>query len=331
MNVKAAAPVAPASPNNRRPTGTDPHSQPGNTAPPTPAASTATAGRRGSQRANRSGETNTAISPLTTTPSARNGIAWTKTPQNTVPAVENAALPETALRSIVADMAHASRMPTSSSIDPTRIRRTKLSAATKPLCQRAGTDPNLRRVGIPRGPRSPAASASAVRRRIRHRPVWSGRPPRRPFSWPPCRRTPDFRRPDPRPPGAPPRAPVRVDLDIHVHVLVAVPTLLRAPAPSRPRRLPRRRGGRQRGGVRLRRLLFGAGAGAGTHPRAGSDTGRPYHIRGEKCRPSRGRGRRWRWRTRRGGGAGRRGRGRLRRHRGRGRYGDGRCGRGDWQ
>ena len=133
MNVRAAAPVAPASPNNRRPTGTDPHSQPGNIAPPSPPTSTATAGRRGSQRANRSGETNTAISPLTTTPSARNGIAWTKTPQNTVPAVENAALPATSLRSIVAETAHASRMPTSSSIEPNRIRRTKLSAATKPL------------------------------------------------------------------------------------------------------------------------------------------------------------------------------------------------------
>src|SRR5689334_9754054 len=90
MNVKAAAPVAPPSPNNRRATGTDPHSQPGNAAPPTPAANTATAGRRGSQRAKRSGETNTAINPLTTTPSARNGTACTNTPQNTVPAVERA-------------------------------------------------------------------------------------------------------------------------------------------------------------------------------------------------------------------------------------------------
>jgi hypothetical protein len=97
MKVKAAAPVALASPNNRLATGTDPHSQPGNTAPPSPAANTASAGRRGSQRANRSGDMNTAMNPLTTTPRTKNGTAWTNTPQKTVPAVDNAALPRTAL------------------------------------------------------------------------------------------------------------------------------------------------------------------------------------------------------------------------------------------
>jgi hypothetical protein len=133
MNVNAAAPAAPLSPNNRRPTGTDPHSQPGNTAPPIPAANTATAGRRGSQRANRSGDTNAAIKPLTTTPSAKNGSASTKTPQNTVPAVANAALLDTVLRSIVVDTAPASRMQTSSSIDPIRRLRTNLSVVTEPF------------------------------------------------------------------------------------------------------------------------------------------------------------------------------------------------------
>src|SRR6201998_1386685 len=141
MNVKAAAPVAPPSPNNRRATGTEPHSQPGNAAPPTPAANTATAGRRGSQSANRWGDTNTAINPLPTTPSARKGTACTNTPQNTVPAVENAALPETAVRSIVADKAQASRMPTNTSIDPTRSLGLVLSVATVPVCQRAGAIP----------------------------------------------------------------------------------------------------------------------------------------------------------------------------------------------
>lgn len=134
MNVKAAAPVAPPSPNNRRATGTDPHSQPGNAAPPTPAANTATAGRRGSQRANRCGDTNTAINPLTTTPSARKGIACTNTPQKTVPAVDNAWLPKTAFRNIVVEKAHANRMPTSTSDDPMRTPRPNLSVATVLLC-----------------------------------------------------------------------------------------------------------------------------------------------------------------------------------------------------
>src|ERR1700739_2082394 len=141
MKVKAAAPVAPPSPNSRRATGTDPHSQPGSAAPPTPAATTATAGFRGNQRANRSGDTNTAINPLTTTPSARKGRACTNTPQNTVPAVDSAALSETAFRSIVAEKAQANRMPTNTSIDPTRSLRLVLRVATAPVCQRAGATP----------------------------------------------------------------------------------------------------------------------------------------------------------------------------------------------
>ena len=74
MKVSAAAPATP-SPNSRRATGTDPHSQPGSAAPEIPAARIAAPVRFGSQRARRSGDTNTAISPLTTTPRPKNGSA----------------------------------------------------------------------------------------------------------------------------------------------------------------------------------------------------------------------------------------------------------------
>ncbi len=74
MKARAAGPAAP-SPNRRRAAGTEPHSQPGSAAPATPAARTAALGRRGSQRARRSGETYAAMSPLTTTPRTRNGSA----------------------------------------------------------------------------------------------------------------------------------------------------------------------------------------------------------------------------------------------------------------
>ena len=88
-----------------------------------------------------SGDTNTAINPLTTTPSTRKGTACTKTPHNTVPAVANAALPKTVLRSTVANNAQASKMPTNNSIDPTRSLGPVLSVATVPVCQRADTEP----------------------------------------------------------------------------------------------------------------------------------------------------------------------------------------------
>src|SRR5689334_19241379 len=133
MNVNAAAPVTPPSPNNLRANGTDPHSQPGSATPPTPAATTATAGRRGSQRANRWGDTNTAITPLTTTPSTRKGIACTKTPQNTVPTVDRAALLKTALRRAVAATAQANRMATSTSIEPGRNLRPDFSVSTRAI------------------------------------------------------------------------------------------------------------------------------------------------------------------------------------------------------
>ena len=43
------------------------------------------------------------------------------------------------VRSIVAEKAQVSRMPTNTSIDPTRSLRLVLSVATAPVCQRAGT------------------------------------------------------------------------------------------------------------------------------------------------------------------------------------------------
>ncbi len=86
MNVNAAAPTAP-SPNRRRATGTEPHSQPGSAAPPTPAVRIAAAGLRGNHRASRSGVTNAATSPLITMPRAKNGMAWTEMPLKTVAAV----------------------------------------------------------------------------------------------------------------------------------------------------------------------------------------------------------------------------------------------------
>ena len=183
MNVRAAAPVAPPSPNNRRATGTEPHSQPGSAAPPTPAANTATAGRRGSQRAKRSGDTNTAINPLTTTPSTRKGTACTNTPQNTVPAVDNAALLATPFRSVVAAKAQASKKPTSSCIDPTRSLGPDFRVATAPVCQRAGTPPEpcawCRRGSMPPrpDPRCPEPWASLGHCRTRRRPAWSSPPP----------------------------------------------------------------------------------------------------------------------------------------------------------
>jgi hypothetical protein len=74
MKVKAAAPATP-SPNSRRATGTDPHSQPGSAAPETPAARMAAGVRRGDPRASRSGDSNTVISPLTTTPKPKDSSA----------------------------------------------------------------------------------------------------------------------------------------------------------------------------------------------------------------------------------------------------------------
>ena len=147
MNVSAAAPVVP-SPNSRRATGTDPHSQPGRAAPPTPATATAIAGRRGSQRASLSAETKAAISPLITTPSTRNGSACTKTPQNTVAATARSGLPAT--NALIAPAARAIAMSdaSKSSIDPTRLRRRVGVAVTAPSCRcelSADICPSMRR------------------------------------------------------------------------------------------------------------------------------------------------------------------------------------------
>ena len=74
-------------PISRRATGTDAHSQPGSTAPASPATGTASAGRLGSSRPSAAGDTKAAISPDSTTPSTRNGNACTQTATNTVAAM----------------------------------------------------------------------------------------------------------------------------------------------------------------------------------------------------------------------------------------------------
>ncbi len=123
MNVNAAAPDAPS--NNRRAIGTEPHSHPGSAAPPTPATRIAAPPRRGSQRASRSGVTNAATKPLTTTPSTRNGSACTNTPQNTVAATDSFARPAMNALTIPPVTANATRTTRRSSIDPMRTRRVR--------------------------------------------------------------------------------------------------------------------------------------------------------------------------------------------------------------
>ena len=132
MNVSAAAPETP-SPNSRRATGTEPHSQPGRAAPPTPATATAIAGRRGSQRASFSAETNAAIRPLITTPSTRKGRAWTNTPQNTVAATPTSAFPATKALIAPADNASAMSEASKTSIDPIRRRRSVGGGGHRPI------------------------------------------------------------------------------------------------------------------------------------------------------------------------------------------------------
>ena len=113
--------------------------------PANPAARTAVPVRRGSQRASRSGGTNTAMRPLITTPSPRNGRACTNTPQNTVPAVASVVLPATAARSHTPEIAKATRHRIRASIDP--MRRTARVGFMKMII----TPPNVR----------PAARSSA--------------------------------------------------------------------------------------------------------------------------------------------------------------------------
>lgn len=147
MNVNAAAPTCPLpvplsvplsvpapapSPKSLRATGTDPHSHPGNAAPPTPATTIAALVRRGNQRASRSGVTTTAMSPLITTPSARNGRAWTNTPQNTVAAVATSGVSATNARSVVPASARPTMPNTSTCMEFGRQRATARFMATAP-------------------------------------------------------------------------------------------------------------------------------------------------------------------------------------------------------
>ena len=136
MNVNAAAPTTPSL-NSRRATGTEPHSHPGSAAPPTPATRIAAAARRGSQRASRSGDTNVAISPLTTTPRAKNGTAWTNTPQNTVPAVAMSALPATPACSQCPASAHVSKTASRTCVDVSHRARRRDATVIASSCQPA--------------------------------------------------------------------------------------------------------------------------------------------------------------------------------------------------
>ncbi len=92
--VKAAAGCTPL-PTRDRATGTDAHSQPGRTAPDSPAAKTAPEGSRGTMRCSRSGGTKAAMLPETTTPRAKNGRACTKIATQTVNQVLSRAGAET--------------------------------------------------------------------------------------------------------------------------------------------------------------------------------------------------------------------------------------------
>src|SRR5918997_496370 len=77
---------------SRRDTGTEAHSHPGSAIPATPATGTAATVDRGNIRRNAAGGTKAAISPLTSTPSTKNGIACTHTATNTVAPVRTAAM-----------------------------------------------------------------------------------------------------------------------------------------------------------------------------------------------------------------------------------------------
>lgn len=71
----SAADGATPRPIRRWATGTEPHSQPGSAAPATAATGTARTGWRGSIRVIQAAGTNAVTTPLTATPSTRNGTA----------------------------------------------------------------------------------------------------------------------------------------------------------------------------------------------------------------------------------------------------------------
>jgi hypothetical protein len=89
MNATAAAGCTPWA--VRRPAiGTEAHSHPGNAVPASAALGTARTADRGSNRSSTAGDTSAVIAPLTKTPRARNGRAWTTMATNTVVQVRNA-------------------------------------------------------------------------------------------------------------------------------------------------------------------------------------------------------------------------------------------------
>ena len=70
------------------------------------------------------------MSPLITTPSTRNGSAWTNTPQNTVAATLRFGLPATNVLNVAAKTANAMRQTSSTSSEPTRRRRSVWATVT---------------------------------------------------------------------------------------------------------------------------------------------------------------------------------------------------------
>ncbi len=97
MNVRAAAGATPRL-TSAPATGTEAHSQPGRTAPQAPATGTARAGRPGRTRWKKPAGTNAAIAEESTTPSVRNGTAWTMTATNRAIQAWAAASPNSSTR-----------------------------------------------------------------------------------------------------------------------------------------------------------------------------------------------------------------------------------------
>jgi hypothetical protein len=83
MNASAAAGWTPRA--HKRPAiGTDAHSQPGSAVPASAAPGTASRVEDGRARSSTAGDTSAVIAPLTSTPRARKGRAWTTMATNTV-------------------------------------------------------------------------------------------------------------------------------------------------------------------------------------------------------------------------------------------------------
>src|SRR4029450_11738360 len=88
-NVRAPAGCTPRA-HSRPAIGTEAHSHPGRAVPARAALGTASTGDFGSSRARAAGDTSALVAPLTRTPRARKGRAWTTMATNTVVQVRSA-------------------------------------------------------------------------------------------------------------------------------------------------------------------------------------------------------------------------------------------------